>query len=105
MRVRTVGPELHVGADLAQLGGLLENAQIVAALDRRQRRGKTTQAGARDQDVSHFCAPGASDLLVLPQPIQHGCDKVVHGCEGVQSQHRRSLVRQPGLVRHQAAAQ
>ena len=45
-----VGTELHAGADLAQLGHLLQHAHAHALARERKRRGKAADAAAGDQD-------------------------------------------------------
>src|SRR5579859_169408 len=47
---RAVRGELNAGAELAQLGGLLENLDLDAALEQRQPRDETSDARAGDQD-------------------------------------------------------
>ena len=45
---RAVGAELNARAELAQLVGLLEDVDVEAALQQRQRRGQAADAGAGD---------------------------------------------------------
>ena len=45
-----VGRELHAGADLADLGRLLEHLDAKAALRQSERRGQPADAAARDDD-------------------------------------------------------
>ena len=49
---RRVGTYLDAGADLAQLGGLFEHANIEASASKRQRRREPADSGA-DHDDSH----------------------------------------------------
>ena len=65
---RAIGAELHAGPDLPQFGRLLEHAHMVAALDQRQRRGQTAQAGAGDQDISHCFPRFRFQARRLPRP-------------------------------------
>ena len=53
---RTVGRNLDAGAQILQFGRLFEHRHIDAALEQRQRRRKTADAGARDQDMEFFAA-------------------------------------------------
>ena len=46
-----VGADLHAGADLLEVGRLLVDVDVVAALEQRQRRGEPADAAAGDQDV------------------------------------------------------
>src|SRR5262249_31608971 len=45
-----VGAELHAGAELTQLGGLLEDVDLDAALKHRERGGEAADARTCDQD-------------------------------------------------------
>ena len=46
-----VGADLDAGADLLQLGRLLVDLDVEAALEQRQRRGQSADAAADDDDL------------------------------------------------------
>jgi len=49
--VHGIGAYLDAGADLGELGRLLEDLHIVSSLDQAGRCGQTADAGACDEDL------------------------------------------------------